>query len=193
MAVWANLGCTSPRNATKMLASVLFTLPPFPLPTVTTAANNFNTAVAASVHGMPANTLNKYNLRTVLLRMLNQLATYVELVANNDPVKILASDFSLTSTVRTPLAPGLTSISAVTNVASGKLELTLAVAENAHAYIVEYAMLPNGAAQTKTITDPHEVVLTGLTPGTNYFIRVRVMGSGNQETEFCEPVTHMST
>jgi hypothetical protein len=44
-----------------------------------------------------------------------------------------------------------------------------------------------------TFTDPHDAVFTGLTPGTMYQIRAKVMGSGNQETQWCEVVTHMAT
>jgi mannose/fructose-specific phosphotransferase system component IIA len=70
---------------------------------------------------------------------------------------------------------------------------------------VEYTALPSGGgpvtatasaaagAQTKTFTDPHGLVLTDLISGTTYSIRVQVMGSGNQTTEFCEAVTHMAT
>jgi hypothetical protein len=87
----------------------------------------------------------------------------------------------------------MTSISAVTNVASGKLGLVVAVADNAWAYIVEYTNLTTNAVKTQVFTDPHGMVLTGLTPGVNYSIRVQVMGSGNQVTEFCEAVTHMAT
>jgi hypothetical protein len=178
---------------TKMTGNTNFTTPPFPIPSLITATNNFNTSVAACVNGTPLDTVNKLNLATALLALLNQLATYVELTANNDPAKILSSGFSLASTSRTPLAPGMTSISAVTNVASGKLGLAVAVADNAWAYIVEYTNLTTNAVKTLVFTDPHGMVLTGLTPGVNYSIRVQVMGSGNQTTEFCDAVTHMAT
>jgi len=58
---------------------------------------------------------------------------------------------------------------------------------------VEYTAQPNGAKQTQTFTNPHDVTLTGLTAGTMYAIRVQVMGSGNQVTEWCDTVSHMAT
>jgi len=114
-------------------------------------------------------------------------------MAANDAAKIISSGFNLASNTRNPVAPGVTSILSVTNVASGKLGLELQVADNAWAYVVEYTAQPNGAKQTQTFTNPHDVTLTGLTAGTMYAIRVQVMGSGNQVTEWCDTVSHMAT
>lgn len=87
----------------------------------------------------------------------------------------------------------MTNINGILNVAPGKLGLDLAVAANAWAYIVEYTALPGGAVKTATFTNPHGATLTGLTAGTVYSSRVQVMGSGNQTTEWCDPVQHMAT
>jgi hypothetical protein len=179
--------------ATDLTGNANFTTPPVTPAALTTQANGFNTAVSACVNGTPANTLAKNTLRAALIATLDQLATYVELTANNDPQKIVSSGFSLASTTRTPQVPGVTSITAITNVAPGKLGLELAVADNAWAYVVEYTAQPGGAVKTATFTNPHDVVLTGLTSGTTYSIRVQVMGSGNQVTEWCAPVSAMAT
>ena len=178
---------------TEMTGNANFTTPPFTIASLTTATNKFIAAAAASLHGTPSDTLNKKNLREALIALLNQLATYVELIANNDPAQILSSGFSLASTSRTALVPGMTSILSVTNVASGKLGLELQVADNAWVYVVEYTDLTTNAVKTQQFTDPHNAVLVGLASGHNYSMRVMVMGSGNQTTEFCEAVTHMAT
>jgi hypothetical protein len=179
--------------ATSLNGNATFTTPPVTPAVLTTQSNGFNTAVSACVNGTPANTLAKNTLRAALIATLDQLATYVELTANNDPQKIISSGFSLASNQRNPAVPGMTSILSVTNVASGKLDVELSVADNAWAYIVEYTAQPNGAKLTATFTNPRDVTLTGLTPGTLYFIRVQVMGSGNQVTEWCDVVQHMAT
>ena len=178
---------------TKMTGNANFPTPPFTMASLITATNNFMAGAAACVNGTPADTLNKNNLRAALIALLNQLATYVELTANNDAAKILSSGFSLASTSRTPVAPGMTSISSVTNVASGKLGLALAVADNAWVYVVEYTDLTTNVVKTQQFTDPHDVVLVGLASGHNYSIRAQVMGSGNQTTEWCDAVQHMAT
>ena len=179
--------------ATSMTGNVNFTTPPIAPAALTTQATGFNASVANAVNGTPANTLDKNTKRAALIATLDQLAAYVELTANNDAAKIISSGFSLASNNRTPLAPGMTSILSVNNVASGKLGLDLQVADNAWAYIVEYTALPGGALKTTTFTNPHDVTLTGLTAGTMYSLRVMVMGSGNQASDWCDAVQHMAT
>jgi hypothetical protein len=179
--------------ATSLTGNANFTTPPVTPAALTTQATGFNTAVSACVNGTPAQTLTKNTLRAALVATLDQLAAYVELTANNDPQKIISSGFNLASTTRTAQVPGMTSIMSVTNVASGKLGLELEVADNAWAYVVEYTALPNGAVKTATFTNAHEVTLTGLAPGTTYSMRVQVMGSGNQVTEWSNTVQQMAT
>ena len=179
--------------ATSMTGNVNFTTPPIAPAALTTQATGFNASVANAVNGTPTNTLDKNTKRAALIATLDQLAAYVELTANNDAAKIISSGFSLASNNRTPLAPGMTSILSVNNVASGKLGLDLQVADNAWAYIVEYTALPGGALKTTTFTNPHDVTLTGLTAGTMYSLRVMVMGSGNQASDWCDAVQHMAT
>jgi hypothetical protein len=145
------------------------------------------------VNGTPAQTLAKNTLRTALIATLDQLATYVELTAANDAQKIISSGFNLANTTRTAQVPGMTSIMSVTNVASGKRGLELQVADNAWAYIVEYTALPSGTVKTATFTNSHDATLLGLTPGTMYSMRVQVMGSGNQVTEWSNTVQQMAT
>jgi len=41
-------------------------------------------------------------------------------------------------------------------------------------------------------TDPRNVTLVNLTPGTMYNIRVRVHGSSNQISDWSDPVSHMA-
>ncbi|HEY1717784.1 MAG TPA: hypothetical protein VGH42_05740 [Verrucomicrobiae bacterium] len=179
--------------ATDLTGNANFTTPPVTPAALTTQATGFNTAVSACVNGTPANTLTKNTLRAALVATLDQLATYVELTANNDPQKIISSGFNLASTTRTAQVPGMTSIMSVTNVASGKLGLELEVADNAWAYVVEYTALPGGTVKTATFTNAHDVTLTGLASATMYSMRVQVMGSGNQTTEWSNTVQQMAT
>jgi hypothetical protein len=188
------LGDAALHVATSLTGNVNFTTPPITPAALTTQATGFNTSAANALNGTPADTLDKNTKRAALIAALDQLATYVDLTANGDAAKIISSGFNLASgSSHTPAVPGTTSILSVTNVASGKLGLELSAADNAWAYIVEYTALPSGAKLTATFTNPHDVTLTGLTSGTNYSIRVMVMGSGNQATDWCDAVTHMAT
>jgi hypothetical protein len=187
------LGDSALHIATSLTGNANFTTPPITPANLTTQANGFITSVAAAVNGTPAQTLAKKTLRAALIASLDTLTTYVELTANNDPQKILSSGFDLASTARNAAVPGMTTILSVTNTASGKLGLELQPADNAWCYIVEYTALPNGAVKTITFTNAHDAVLTGLTSGTMYSMRVLVMGSGNQVTNWCDAVQHMAT
>jgi hypothetical protein len=173
--------------------NVNFTTPPITPTALESMGKDFNAAVAACVDGTPIDTAKKNALRDQVTATLDKIANYVEFTVGNDREKLLSSGFKLTKTDRTPAVPGTTSILAVTNVGTGRLGVDLAVAANAWAYIVEYTAQPNGPILTETFTDPHKIILSGLTSGTNYSIRVKVMGSNNQSSEWCEAVIHMAT
>lgn len=187
------LGDAALHVAASLAGNANFTTPPLTPAAFTTQATAFNTAVSKAINGTPADTLDKNNKRDALVTTLDTLANYVELVSVNDAAKLISSGFDLASTSRTQAVPEKTSILSVANVATVKLGLELAVAANAWAYVAEYTALPNGAVKNATFTNPHDAVLTGLTPGTVYSLRVQVMGSGNQVTEWCDTVQHMAT
>ena len=179
--------------ATALTGNANFTTPPVTPAALTTAANNFITALAAAVDGNPTAIANKNALRTTLIGLLDQEADYVELTSLNNQTKLLSSGFHLASTTRSPAVPGKTCLLAVANVATTKLGLKLAVADNAWAYVVETSVNGGPWTMAEIFTDPHDAVLTGLTPGVTYAIRVQVHGSGNQRSEYCDPVMHMCT
>jgi hypothetical protein len=189
----AQLGEYALHIATSLTGNANFATPPITSAALTTQANAFNTAVAACENGTPANTIDKNNKRGALLAVLDTLVTYVELQSNNDAAKLVSSGFSLANPSRVPVAPGTTAILSVTNTASGKLELELQPADNAWCYIVEFTSAPGGLSKLAAFTSVKEVVLTGLAAGTTYSIRVQVMGSGNQATEWSDAVQHMAT
>ncbi len=180
--------------ATSLTGNANFTTPPITGLVLTTQANGFITAVALVTNGgSQANTIDKVNKREALETALDTVATYVELTALNDAAKLVSSGFQLANPSRVPVAPGMTAVLSVTNTASGKLDLELQSADNAWCYIVEFTSAPGGLSKLATFTSAKDVVLEGLTPGTMYSIRVQVMGSGNQVTEWCDAVQHMAT
>lgn len=189
----APLGDFALHIAASLTNNSVFPTPPTTPSALITEATEFSKSVAACVNGTPAQTADKNGKRASLIAVLNQVAAYVELTANNDVEKMLASGFNLASTERNQQVPGMTSILSVTNVASTKLGIKIKPADNAWVYVVEYTSQPGGVAKTMVFTSARGIVLDGLTPGTVYSIRIQVMGSSNQRTEWCIPVTHMST
>ncbi len=171
-----------------------FPAPPTPPATLRTKAGNFAAAIAACQDGTKLDTEHKSTLRTELISLLDATANYVELAANNDREKLLSSGFDLTSGGGGAPAPvGTTAILAVNNTASTKLGIDLQVAQNAWAYDLEVSNAPGVWVHNNTFTDPHNVTLANLTPGTTYAIRARAIGSKNQYGDWCEPVSHMAT
>ena len=189
----APLGDFSLHVATAMTGNANFTTPPVTPAALTTAANSYISSLATATNGTPLDTANKNALQTALIGLLDQLADYVELTSQNNQTKLLSSGFSLASTSRTQAQVGTTAILSVTNLATTKLELELQVADNAWCYIVQTSTAPNVWVTAATFTNPHDAVLTGLTPGQTYAIRVAAMGSGNQQSEWSDVVSHMST
>jgi hypothetical protein len=178
---------------TGMTGNANFTSPPFTGAQITTKSNDYINGVAAALNGTPEDTANKSVLQTALLAALDQTADYVEYIAQNDQAKILSAGFTLASTSRAQALVGNTGILSVTNLASTKLELELQVAPNAWCYIIQTSTSPGVWTTALIVTNPHDAVLTNLTPGTTYGIRACAMGSGNQQSEWSDAVNHMST
>jgi len=86
-----------------------------------------------------------------------------------------------------------TSILSVTNVTTTKFAVTVAPA--AHAWAVQFQLRAAAGAWffTEAFTDLRNIVIPGLIPGTLYEMRVQVIGSKNQRSEWSETLTHMAT
>ena len=170
----------------------------FPNPPVTPAAlklanNDFLAAVAVCQDGTKQDTLHKNNLRNALIALLDQLVTYIELTAKNDAEVMASSGFNLASTGKANPAPvGTVAIASVTNSGTGSLNLSLTIGPNVWGIETQVSTAPNVWVAAGFFTDPRNVTLTGLTPGTNYAIRARVHGSLNQLSDWSDPVSHMA-
>lgn len=170
----------------------------FPAPPVTPAAlksanTDFLAAVAVCQDGTKQDTIHKNSLRDALTGQLDQLVTYVELTANNDPEVMTSSGFNLASNTAAKPAPvGDVSISSVSNSGAGSLNLSLAIGANVWGIEAQVSTAPNVWTPAGYFTDPRNVTLTNLTPGTLYAIHVRVHGSLNQISDWSDPVSHMA-
>lgn len=140
---------------------------------------------------------NKNALRVSVVGALDQTADYVEYTAGNNEVKltssVTSSGFGLANTGHGTAVPGMTAILSVTNPASTKLELELQVADNAWCYLIQTRTAAGAWTTALVVTNPHDAVLTNLVPGTNCDIRACTMGSGNQTSDWCDVVSHIST
>jgi len=160
---------------------------------MTTTANQLLAATVKADGGTTEDIAHKNALEEVVKGQLDTQANYVENIAQNNAEIILSSGFDLANQTHSPALVTGSSITGVTNVASTKLGIEVAIDPNAWAYEIQTSAATGVWGHWETFTDPHDIVLINLVPGTLYGIRVRVHGSGNQRSEWSEPVTHMAT
>jgi len=146
--------------------------------------------------GTQEDTLHKNAIRADLIIMLDTLANDTENAANvapGNPEIIAAVGFTPASSSRTASTPNGTAILDVNNPGPNKLGLKLQHDPNAWCYLIEDTQLPNGPVRTVTVTDPDNAVLTGTASGSMHSLRASTMAARNVQSEWSEPVQHMST
>ncbi len=179
--------------AGKMALNPIFVKPDVDLALMTTTANTLLAATVQADGGTPEDTEHRNNLMTTVINQLDTQANYVENIAQNSAEIILTSGFDLASTTRTPALVTGSSIVGLTNVASTKLAVEVVVDPNAWSYEFQTCAVPGVWVNSGVFTDPHDITLVNLVPGTNYGVRVRVHGVGNQVSEWSAPVAQMAT
>jgi hypothetical protein len=177
----------------KMTGNPAFVKPDVDLTLMTTTANQLIAATVTSDGGTPVDTVHRNSLMATVNGQLDTQANYVENIAQNSAEIILSSGYDLASTSHSQALVTGTSITAVTNVASTKLGITVVVDPNAWSYEIQLSTTPGTWVHGGTFTDPHDITLLNLIPGTNYGIRARVHGSVNQVSEWSAPVAQMAT
>lgn len=181
-----------------------FTTPNPPLTSITTAANNLETASIAAIDGGKSKTATMHQKETILDNLLSQLGNYVEATANaaaaagGDAQEVILSagmDFKRPKNkAPLPLAPaGLTGASIV----EGAVNLKWKSVKYARAYIIEISnditaggvispTLPESGARvfySWTINDVCTKVkftVSGLTSGTKYAFRIIALGTAGK-------------
>jgi hypothetical protein len=157
-------------------------------------ATEFSVADAACVGGSSTDTAHKKAVRAELISLTDTTADAVEQLAQGNVEILTASGFHLTSPGGVSPSPvGTVTIQSITNVATTKLGLVLNYYGNVWAVIVECQTAPNVWTKIAVFTDLKNTVIPNLTPGTTYTFRVCAMAAGNQTSEYCIPMSAMST
>ena len=120
-------------------------------------------------------------------------ANYVENIAQNNAEIILSSGFDLANQSHTPAVVTGSAIKGVTNAAPNKLGIEVEIDPNAWGYEIQVSTAAGVWVHWETFTDPNDIELLNLVSGQLYGLRVRVLGVGNQRSEWSEPVSHMAT
>lgn len=175
-----------------------FPTPPVNQTALQGALTAFTNAIAAQKQGGPAATAAKQAAADGLIALLRQLALYVQTVVLGypDPADALAtlllSGFDAVSTNRAQHPLAAPNVGDIKNVGTGRLQLALKPVANARLYEVQSKSGADGWASAGMFTNSRAVIVTGLTPGTEYTFQVRAVGGSTGSSDWSNPVSHMS-
>ena len=178
--------------------------PDFPNPTVDLAVlkahiDNFSSAITASLDGGKKAIAERNRLAEVLIKALRLLGKYVEIASKDDMKTFLSSGFQAKSIVggrSKAMSQFIRSINP--GPLSGQVEVTIAAVPGAHAYETRWAVAGTGGTSPAVWTSQATgktrppVLITGLTPGTNYVFQVRSL-TGTIYSEWSDSVVRICT
>lgn len=170
-----------------------FPEPPFALADLAAATEAFGQAIDAADDGGKRLKAARTAKRKFLLKLLRELAAYVQFTAKGDPVKINSAGFDIASqnTAQTPLPriPGFR----IENAGSTKLQLKVKPVKNARMYEVWLHTGDGNWKSWQLFRNTRRMILENLTPGTMYWIRLRALGGSTGAGDWSDAVSHMST
>ena len=179
---------------TCLKANPLFPSLPVAIAALTALQTAYQNAITASAQGGKINTAAKLEARDALVPALRQTAGYVQTLAVTMTVsQVLSSGFDVVSnnTAQTPLdQPQLISLD---NSVGGQLTVYLQPVANARAYQVQFSTGNNVWQEAGIFPSTRGVVITGLTPGVTYTVRVRAIGGSMQYSPWSATLSIMAT
>jgi hypothetical protein len=169
-----------------------FPTPPILLTTLATQKTDFLTKLAATAQGGTLATSAKNDAWGVLTDSLRQLAAYVQSLAANDLTLLLSSGFQAVSTNRAQSPLEKPVVLRIDNGTSGQLIARLSPVTNARAY---EGQIKNGGnwLPAGIFTQARRIELDGLTPGSTYTVQFRAIGGSTGQSDWSDPMSHIST
>ena len=175
-----------------MTGNAAFPSPPVSMADLQTAADDFATKLAATSMGGRLDTTRKNASREVLIVLLRQTAAYVQLRSNNDLTILLSSGFDAASTNRSQTRLERPEGLNITNGGEGKLIASVRPVKNNRMYEGR-AKGPDDIWLPSVFSgDSRRIIFNGLTPGVKYTIQVRALGGATGQSDWSDPVSHMS-
>jgi len=165
-----------------MAGSLIFVAPPVDIATFKAEVHTFDKLVTEALDGGKKVISAKRKQREVVIKMVTQLAHYVEAASNNDVAALLTSGFLAATPKRTApqplIAAGFKYVDRGPN--TGQVVLKPVSQKGAVAFDLRYCPVPTAGAAPEWVSQPlpgsKPVTLTNLTPGTNYQFQVRALG-----------------
>lgn len=159
--------------------------PPVDQPTLEAANDRLAAAIGAAEGGSKQSRAERNAAKEVVVRLLDQLAMYVQSNCGNDVDIVILSGFTPISSARTAAPPVSESIrKLVHGKNSGDMDATLMPYPDAGSYEIRCGMpLPGGALPETWISKPivklrPATTISGLTPGATYVFQARAVTHG---------------
>ena len=178
-----------------------FTTPPPPvdLTAFKPALDALSAAIGDAMDGGKKAIADRDQKKQVVVRMLRQLAHYVEANCKDDINILLSSGFAPINTVRKPSESLSQSIRRIdSSPVSGQLQVTLVSLRSAFSYELRWTpVVGPGEPPAPWTVQPvpkarPPVLVTGLTPGATYRFQVRDLTESGY-TDWSDPVSRMAT
>lgn len=154
----------------------------------------FKTDIQAAFMGGLLLTAKKNASRDLVLESLRANGHYVQTIASRNLDLLLSSGYFAISTNRAQSPLDKPAITAIENAAAGQLLVRVTPVANARSYHVQTSSGGSGAWQDAGIySRARSILLTGLTSGTVYNVRVRAIGGSTGASDWSDPQSHIST
>jgi hypothetical protein len=171
---------------------------PFDLPTLLAANQALSAANSEALDGGKKALAVRNHCKEVVVKILEQLARYVQANCKDDMTIFLSSGFKAQSSTRTAAPTASDSIRYVQpGPNSGQAQVKLVGDPNAGSYEVRWSPVPAGGAPTAWTSQPimnvrSAAVVSGLTPGTTYAFQSRAVTQSGY-TDWSDSVLQMAT
>ena len=183
-----------------LTGNLKLTNPPINPADLKTQVDTYASLIAAAADGSKKAITERNKQRAVVVKMLRQLAHWVEANCNDDPTILQSSGFQQQATpVRgTPPQPldGPPSFKLINGKNSGQIIVRGTPVLKAVSYTVHYAPLgpdgkPGSWTEMTPVTVIRSITVSGLTPGTTYAFQIRALGRAGY-TNWSDSVTRIS-
>jgi hypothetical protein len=150
-------------------------------------------AITAAAKGGTVLTAQKIEARDAMISCLRQTAGYVQSLAPTLTVsQVLSSGFDVVNANTTPSPLDQPEFS-LDNSITTQLGVNLSAVSNAKAYQVQFSTGTGAWMEAGIYPNTKGIVLTNLTPGTIYNVRIRAVGGSTQYSPWSATVSLMAT
>ena len=173
--------------------NALFPNLPVTIANLTALQLAFQNALTAAAQGGKLNTAAKAEARDALIAALRQTAGYVQSLAVTLTLsQVLSSGFDVVIPNNTP-SPLTQPVFTLDNSSTTEITVNLSAVPNAKAYQVQFATGTAAWQEGGIYPNTKGIVLTNLTPGTVYNVRIRAVGGSTQYSDWSATMSAMST